>query len=66
MDSLTLLAHTEGDPRVHVTFAGRATCLCGAPITSTEAGTFASRDPGSCPLCALALVVQPPKREESA
>ena len=56
-------AETTGDSRLHATFAGRTICLCGAPIARTVPGTFAGRDPDSCPICALALVMQQSDRK---
>jgi hypothetical protein len=55
---MALAAKATADARVHATYAGSSVCLCGAPIARTVPGTFATRDPQSCPICALALVMQ--------
>lgn len=55
---MALAAKTTGDTRVHASYEGSSVCLCGAPIAKTVPGPFATRDPQSCPICALALLMQ--------
>ena len=55
---MALAAKATADTRVHATYEGSTVCLCGAPIARTVQGPFITRDPQSCPICALAIVMQ--------